>query len=353
MWKLMNYIFTTVSLAVLGVTAVLVGIDIIFTFIVQVNSLGPGYSLADAIVFVLLRLPTDIYLMLPVTAFLGTLIGLGSLASKSELIAMQAAGVSIYQIAKGVVLSSMLLIVFAYMLSTFISPYTRHLAYLKQNQQSNPQALLVLASATWLKSGNHFIYIGQTRPSGNLLNLINFTIDNNQLDSIEMAQSAQIKNEQWTLTNVSNTDITDSKVSQTKSPAIIEPSLISPHLLQIITMDPADMTLPALYSYIQYRKQNALDVKPYKLQFWNRIIQPLSITILMVLAVPFVFGPLRSANNGLRILVGVFTGFAFYIANQFFSSFSLLLPIPAFLGAILPVITFAGILTAMMWLINN
>ncbi|MDO8953292.1 MAG: LPS export ABC transporter permease LptG [Gammaproteobacteria bacterium] len=353
MWKLMRYIFNTVLLAVIGVTIVLVGIDIIFTFIVQVNSIGPNYSLLDALIFVLLRLPTDIYLMLPVAAFLGTLIGLGSLASKSELIAMQAAGVSIFQISKGVLLASSFLLIFAYMLSTYISPLTRHLAFLKQNQQNNPQALLVLASATWLKSGNHFIYIGQTRPSGNLLNIVNFSINNDQLNDVEIAQSAQIEKDQWTLTNVSDTHITDTQVSQTITPSLTQPSLISPHLLQIITMDPADMTLPSLYSYIEYRKQNALDVKPYKLQFWNRIFQPLSLVVLMLLAVPFVFGPLRSANNGLRVVVGVFAGFAFYIANQFFSSFSLLFPIPAVVGAAAPILIFSMILIGMMNKVNG
>ncbi|MDF2690227.1 MAG: putative permease, YjgP/YjgQ family [Gammaproteobacteria bacterium] len=352
MWKLMRYILTTVLLAILGVTVVLVGIDIIFTFIVQIGSLGAGYSLLDALVFVLLRLPTDLYLMLPVSAFLGTLVGLGSLASKSELIAMQAAGVSIYQISRGVLLAASFLLVFAYLLSTYISPYTRHLAYLKQNQQSNPQALLVLATATWLKSGDHFVYIGQTRPSGNLLNLVSFTIDNNQLNEVKMAQSAQIENDQWTLTGVSDTKISDNQVIQTTANRLTEPSLISPHLLQIISMDPQDMTLPSLYSYIEYRKQNALDIKPYKLQFWSRIFQPLSLVVLMLMAVPFVFGPLRSANNGLRVVVGVFAGFAFYIANQFFSSFSLLFPIPSFLGAAAPIMLFSLILFIMMQRIN-
>jgi lipopolysaccharide export system permease protein len=348
----MRYIFTTVLLAIFGVTVVLIGIDVIFTFIVQINSLGPGYGLLDAFIFVLLRLPTDVYLMLPVTAFLGTLVGLGSLASKSELIAMQAAGVSIYQISRGVLLASSCLLLFAYLLSSYISPYTRHLAYLKQNEQNNPQALLVLATATWLKSGDHFVYIGQTRPSGNLLNLVSFTINNSQLTDVKMANSAQIENEQWTLSQVKDTQITDTQVSQTTSDSLTEPSLISPHLLQIISMDPQDMTLPALYSYIEYRKQNALDPKPYKLQFWSRIFQPLSMVILMLMAVPFVFGPLRSSSNGLRILIGVFAGFSFYIVNQFFSSFSLLFPIPAFWGAVAPIVLFGLILFALMQRIN-
>ncbi|MDF2939373.1 MAG: putative permease, YjgP/YjgQ family [Gammaproteobacteria bacterium] len=348
----MRYIFTTVLLAILGVTGVLIGIDVIFTFIVQINSLGAGYTLVDAFVFVLLRLPTDLYLMLPVSAFLGTLVGLGTLASKSELIAMQAAGVSIYQISRGVLLASSVLLVFAYLLSTYISPYTRHLAYLKQNEQSNPQALLVLATATWLKSGDHFVYIGQTRPSGSLLNLVSFTINNSQLSEVKMAQSAQIEKDQWTLTHVSDTKVSDNQVTQTTSASITEPSLISPHLLQIISMDPQDMTLPALYSYIEYRKQNALDPKPYKLQFWSRIFQPLSTVVLMLMAVPFVFGPLRSSSNGLRILIGVFAGFSFYIVNQFFSSFSLLFPIPAFLGAAAPILLFGLILFALMQRMN-
>ena len=59
------------------------------------------------------------------------------------------------------------------------------------------------------------------------------------------------------------------------------------------------------------------------------------------LAVPFVFGSLRTKPIGFRILIGVMMGFGFYMLNEFIGPFSLLYQIPPFLAAASPLLLFA------------
>ena len=56
-------------------------------------------------------MPAELYQLFPVAGFLGGLIGLGRLASTSELIVMRAAGVSIARIAWAVVKAALLMLV--------------------------------------------------------------------------------------------------------------------------------------------------------------------------------------------------------------------------------------------------
>ena len=347
------YIAKTVLASVGLVIAVLVSIDVIFTFVAQFHAIGhDGYQLSDAVAFVFLRLPSDLYLILPVCCFIGSLVGLGHLASKSELIAMRAAGISVGQICKGVMWAGAVMMLIGYLLAAYISPVTRHLAYLKKNAPGQKSAILVMASATWIRSGDQIVYIGKTLPQGRLQDIITYRIKDNVLTEITHAKYATVKARHWTLYDVTEMQVTPKKVTQTYRKQTAQQGLLSPDLLHILTLEPQDMPVISLYQYIQYREANDLDAKPYVLQLWMRIFQPLTILIMMLLAVPFVFGPLRSSSTGMRLTVSFVVGFAFYIASQFFGSFTLITAVPAFIGACLPSFLFGGLLLLMIRRIN-
>ena len=353
MWKLNFYLARTVLLSVLAVIGVLLGIDIVFTFIAQMGQVGQGsFTVLTAIEFTLLRLPSDLYLILPVCGFLGVLFGLGQLASKSELVAMRAAGVSIYQIAFGVVIGAVFYVILGFALSMYISPATRHAAYFKADIANQGQTVLVLANETWVKSGNHFVYIGQTRPDGKLFNVNDYYIKDNKLESITHAPMVQVKQKEWVLYDPLITTFSDNEVKAVRLPDLTQPSLVTPKLLRILTLNPQNMTVAALSDYIHYRIKNKLDAQPYELQLWLRFFQPVTVLILMLLAIPFVFGPMRSSSVGIRLVTGFVIGFAFYVINQFFGSFSLIYNFTPFWGAALPTILFTILLIILLWRMN-
>ena len=54
----------------------------------------------------------------------------------------------------------------------------------------------------------------------------------------------------------------------------------------------------------------------WEVAFWNRLSSALAIAIMCVLALPFVFGPLRSTGAGTRMVVGVLVGVAYFLASR-------------------------------------
>lgn len=354
MWKLSRYLVKTTLISVLVVILILLGIDIVFTFIAQMGNVGRGnYTNWTAIAFTLLRLPSDLYLILPVCGFVGTLFGLGSLAAKSELIAMRAAGMSIYRISAAVLIAALVYMIIGLLLSFYISPITRNMAYFKADKAGQPQAaVLVLAHSTWVKAGDHFIYIGQTLPDGKLLDVYDYNTQDNQLISVTHAPTVTVGAQQWTLHSPTITHFSFDGTAVERLPQLTQHSRISTALLRILTLKPENMTVTGLWEYIDYRIKNNLDPQPYQLQLWLRIFQPITILILMLLAVPFVFGPLRSASVGVRLVVGVVIGFAFYIVSQFFGSFSVIYNFTPFWGAALPSILFTILLLILLWRMN-
>ena len=67
-------------------------------------------------------------------------------------------------------------------------------------------------------------------------------------------------------------------------------------------------------------KQNDLDAAEQEFAFWSRIARTAAILFAALLAVPFVFGSLRSAGSGARTLLGVLIGVTFFLMQRMLES---------------------------------
>jgi lipopolysaccharide export system permease protein len=261
---------------------------------------------------------------------------------------MRAAGVTVWNIAKGVIYSSIVLMIASFAIGAYLGPVMQHAADLRQALATSDQAVLMDASATWLKDDTSFTYIDKVLPNGELSGVVRYEVAHNELQRITSAKSANFIHNQWVLNDVDVTNFAAHHVQVTHYSQSQLTRLVPPSLLKVIVSTPDYLTLTGLWSFIQYQKQNGLDVSEYLLQFWSTIIQPVSILILMLMAVPFVFGPLRSVTMGLRLIAGLILGFVFFIVSEFFGPFSMLHNVPPFLGAAIPCALFAVVLYALM-----
>jgi len=106
-----RYIVRTIMGSVLLVMSVLLVLGGLVIFIDQQDDIGVGrYSALSALWFTLLNLPQQAYELLPITALIGSLLGLGSLARGSELVVVRATGVSTQRIAGAAAIAGLILI---------------------------------------------------------------------------------------------------------------------------------------------------------------------------------------------------------------------------------------------------
>ena len=77
---------------------------------------------------------------------------------------------------------------------------------------------------------------------------------------------------------------------------------------------------PSLVRYIGYLEANDLDAHRYLVAYWSRIASVVSVVVMTVLALPFVFGSLRSAGAGARLVVGLIVGLTYYVAGEVLTS---------------------------------
>ena len=68
----------------------------------------------------------------------------------------------------------------------------------------------------------------------------------------------------------------------------------------------------------------------------------------MLLAIPFIFGSMRSVSMGSRLLAGTLIGIGFYLFNHSMGQLGIVYSIPPFLSATLPTICAVAITSYML-----
>lgn len=343
MKKLDRYIAKTVLSAIGLVTLLLAGLQIFILFVNQLQDLGRlDYGILQACLFVLLQLPYQIYLFFPMASLLGSLIGLGMMANHSELIVMRASGMSIGQITTAVLKASLVLILFVTLIGETLVPSLAHYANdYKINALSGGQSLR-MGEGMWLRFGSDFISIGQIMPKNILNEVYQFRFDTtNQLQLARYIRQAQYDNGVWTAYNVNQTEF---EVEQTRAQthaSMIWDVPIKPQILKISGSDPDEMSLHELNQYLREQKRGKQTAANYQLAFLQRLIQPITTMVMIILAIPFIFGPLRSSSMGSKLLVGATVGFSFHILNHFLGPVSMVFQWPPALAAFGPTFIFA------------
>ena len=331
----------TSTLLVFGVILAL----LIFIFVIDsMPEYGRGnffaYELAK---FVLLSQPRRIYEVLPVMALIGTTIGLSTLALSSELTAMRAAGMAAGRIVYAALKVGALFAVIGVLLGEFIVPVSEDLA-----QTERASALQVglhqHRSGVWLRDGAQFVNIGEVLPDKTLLRLKIYGFDQNgQLREQLSAARARFSQDAWQLEEVRRVAVGFEGVKVTTERLLPWYSEIAPNVVEVFARRPESLSAVQLWRYIDHLRQNGLDTTRFRLSFWQKIFAPIATLVMVLLATPFVFGPVRSGGMGQRLFVGIVIGILFMVMARLFGLLGVVYGMPPLLSAALPVALFFGV----------
>lgn len=337
--KLTLYIGTTITKLILLVVLLELGIDFIFSLVNELRYVGTNdYSLLQAFSYLILTTPERVYLMFPISALIGTLMGLGVLASHSELVVMRAVGMSIGDIILAVLKTAFVLALIAWCFGELVAPEAEQLAQNQKSYALSGGQAMNTKSGTWLKDGNSFVYIRTTMVGGHLEGITRYQFDKDlKLLKSSYAEYADYKNKEWVLSHIRQTSFVEGKPKVESISQEIWHSAVNPEMLGVVGVKALEkLTMNGLLQTISYRENNGLDSARYKLAFWEKVFQPFAVLIMMFLAIPFVFGPLRETSLGLKMLSGIMFGFIFYILNKLIGPMAVVFHWPAILGAIIP-----------------
>lgn len=334
-----KHVTKTTVLAMLGTTLVLSFLQILFTYLGELGSLKPTYNAWQAFLYVIWGAPSYLYDILPVAALIGSVLGLGALASNSELIVMRSVGISLWRIVGWVMRSALLLIVLSFLLSEWVIPYTNEKAQSIKSQRS--VAALGEVKGYWSREGQRFIYIDYANSQGQLRNIQAIDFDQNyRLQSFVSAEQGQfVKDGQWTLKESHQVDLlAQGNAIKTNHEQQALGLALQPKYVHMVTLDPDDLSPSQLISFMQYLSEYSQVPKTYELAFWKKVTSPFALITLVLIACSFIFGPLRQQSMGFRLVIALFTGLGFFYLQDFLGYASLVYaPSPAWF-VLLPIL---------------
>jgi lipopolysaccharide export system permease protein len=318
-----RYIVRTILGAVMLVMLVFLVLGALFVFIDQQSDVGTGhYTELAAFWYTLMNLPQLAYELLPITALVGSLLGLGSLARGSELIVIRATGVSVLRLAGIALLAGLLLVLFEVLLGEFLAPPLQQAAREHKAFSKLSNVSFGAGGGAWVRDGDLILNVaGQSseRQFGSM-QIFELTPEHRLLALGHANRAIAGSRGTWLLSNYTESRFADGTVATSPPGQRVLESNVSASFLGLAVEDPKQLTGRALWRLITYFRNNALDTREYLFAFWSRIARTLAVVFSVLLAIPFVLGSLRSAGAGTRMLMGLLLGVCFFLLQRLIES---------------------------------
>jgi lipopolysaccharide export system permease protein len=313
-----RYLYRTVLLYTGMAMAVLLALGALILFISQQGDIGTGsYSAGDAFLFTLLNLPQTAFELLPIGALIGALMGLGNLAAGSELVVTRASGVSVWRIAWPVGLAGVTLAIIMFGIGEYAAPHLSQLAKREKTIAKLADVSFAGTSSAWVKDGNRILRVQTGEVDRAFGGVSVFELDGpTRLRSIQRATRIVADPGRWSLHNVATSRFEKDKVEGDTVPELTLHSTVNPEFLGLAATDPQMLTLHGLASYIDHLRRNSLETTSYEIGYWSRIARLFAVIVVTLLALPFVFGPLRTTGAGTRTVFGALLGVVFFLITR-------------------------------------
>jgi lipopolysaccharide export system permease protein len=347
-----RYLARTVLLHTLMVMAVLLALMSLVTFINQQDDIGQGsYQVADAFLVTLLLLPQQAYQLLPIGALIGAITGLGALARDSELTVLRAAGVSVARIAGSAAMAGAVVAAALWLIGEYLAPPAD--LYARQYKIFSRYSQLEIAGSrsAWVREGSWFINVRQQAAENLFGGVYLFELGpDRHLQLVARAETArQDKNGQWVLTNYAETRLAGDHVETRSRSREVTGAKFDADFLGLAVTEPTSLPLADVRAYRRHLEANSLDTRVWEIAFWSRISRLVAAVVVCVFAVPFAFGPLRSAGAGARTVLGIMAGVLFILLTQTLENSGQVYDLNPLLVAWGPTLLMAAVAAAAIW----
>ena len=342
------------------VLLVVAGLDMLFALVEEMKDIGGDYTLSAVVKYVMLTAPRRFYEFIPLSSLIGCLLGLGILASSSELTVMRAAGISTFGIIVSVMKPVFLIVVMALSLGEFVVPQS------EQSAQSHRQVMLTGNSAisdashVWHRDEMTFLHINAVIPDGSVRGLTRYEFnDDLTLARASFAKTARYNGQDWELSRIKETRFPDKRDSDDPAAAQLMTSELesevwtsglTPELLKVVMIKPTNLSMSGLLSYGDYLDEQGLASSQYRVAFWSKLLLPVAIFALVIVAVSFIFGPLRSVTLGQRLITGIIVGLAFKLSQDVLGPTSAVFGFSPLIAVAAPIVICIGL---GFWLLNR
>jgi lipopolysaccharide export system permease protein len=305
----------------------------------QLHDVGKGqYRLIDALVYVLLTAPARLLQLMPAAMLLACLFALGALATRGELTAMRAGGVSPGRIVGAVFKLGAATVIALFLVAEFVIPAAQQMAQAERASRLSSAQAVRSGNSFWAQGDHQYLNVRQFA-DGNIpsdIYLYEFA-GSGELQTLIQADHAEVRPDgTWLLKGVSRKQFSGNRIETDRLGSLAWRPFLRPRQASLLILPAESMQPVELYQYVRELEKRHQPVGRYAQELWAKIDLPLAIATMIMIAVPFVFGPLRTRSIGQQMTIGALIGIVFSLVQQITTYLGQLFNVSPALTATLP-----------------
>ena len=352
-----RYIAKTLLSYTMIVLVVWVSIYSFFNFLAELNIVGQaGYSILSAFTYIILQLPEVAYKQASPIILLGCILGMGHLASTGQLLIFRVSGASILRITLLTLKNSLIFILFFIAIGEFLAPISSNFAENSKSASLENYSVSTNQEGFWIRDGNNFINVKRNIDgvifSGITIIEVNLL---NKIERVIKSKSASFDGNSLEMTDSEIFSIDDSNfidnISLKERNYYNKTVSFDQDLIDSLEKEPEDLSTWTLIKQIEFLSDNKLRSGVFEVELYKRLIQPITLIAMILLAMLFIFGSTRDVTLGRKIFFGVALGLSFEMLSRIASAMALSFDFSPLLSSILP--TFVVMFIALILLIQK
>lgn len=318
-----RYILKEFFLFLLMIMSLFISLFIIIDFFERLRLfLSNNASINQMFSFIFYEIPMIVSLTLPVAVMIATLITLSTFSKNSEITAMKANGISLYRIAFPIFLSSVVISLFLFFFSEWITPMTNqkadHIKHVEINKEEDRGSFK--QEQIWYHGKNSIynfnLYDSKTRM---LQGISLYYMNGDFQPRLQIiAEKAFWQGKHWVGNNVQVITLSQEGLpSIQKKSLTILPIQEIPADFEAVQIPPNMMGFFELRNYINKLAAEGNDVTPLLADMHAKIAFTFVTLILTVIGVIFSVHAERSGGVARSIGLGIIIGFSYWIVHAF------------------------------------
>jgi lipopolysaccharide export system permease protein len=337
-----RYIAKTLLSYTLVVLVVWLSIYSFFNFLSEIKDVGQeSYTILSAIKYIILKMPEVTYSQASPVILLGCILGMGHLATTNQLLIFRISGASILTIT-GITLKNALIFVIAIIaIGEAVAPITSNFAELGRTNALGNIAVPTSQEGFWIRDGNNFINV-KKNIDGKLFSGITVIEVNssNKIERVIKSENAVFDGNSLDMSGSEIFSIDDSSVfdniSLKERNSYNKTVSFDQDLIDSLKKKPKDLTTWTIIKQIQFLSDNKLRSEIFEVELYKRLIKPVTLVAMILLAMLFIFGSTRDITLGRKIFFGIALGLSFEMLSRIASALSLSFDFSPLISAVFP-----------------
>ena len=339
-----RYIRKTLLSFTLVVLVIWLGIYSFFTFLSEMNSIGQvNYTSLEAFRYIALLIPEVAYKHASPVILLGCVLGMGHLATTSQLLVLRVSGVSIFKLTILTIKTALIFVIVVIAIGEIFAPISSDEAEKGRSEALGHPTASQSQEGFWIRDGDNFINV-QKNIDGKLFSGVTIIEVNssNKISTVMKSDNATFDGKSLKMNNADIFSIDSTKeiddISHKERNSYNKTVSFDQDLIDSLKKEPKELTTWNIIKQIKFLSDNKLRSGIFEVELYKRIIKPITLVAMILLAMLFIFSSTRDATLGRKIFFGIALGLSFEMLSRIGGAMSLSFDFNPVMSAVLPTI---------------